>query len=156
MISSSPPPLRLWQQPSVVLGVLVLAGYFLVARGVGNLFPFSTFSMYSGLHTSTGSRLVARDARGELHELDAYDRWRCEPGIDAILRSRACPVGSDVYSIGYIDREAVEYLAAHTAVDSASGRETVEVLRRAWRFGGTHGAPQTADCPLLKCEAVRR
>jgi hypothetical protein len=149
-------PPRPWKQPAFVLGALVLAGYAVIARGVGNLYPFSTFSMYSSVHTTTGSRIVARDARGRLRELADYDQWRCEAGVDAMTEPRACAPGGEVYGIGYLDREAREYLAAHASASAAPGSEPVEVVRRVWRFGGAPGSPATVDCTIIRCEAVRR
>ena len=144
--------MSLWghaREPAVGLGAAVLVTYLLVARGLGDLYPFSTFSMYSAHPTDSGSRIVARDARGGLREVSSYDRWAC-PGTEALERADACGV---VTAIDYLDREAREYLDGHAAADTP-GSEPVEVVRRAWRFGGD--APVIRDCPLLRCRAVRR
>jgi hypothetical protein len=144
---------RAWRpDPASTLGAAVLATYLLVAQGIGDLYPFSTFSMYSAHPTDSGSRIVARDASGALRELSAYERWTC-PRDGALEQIDAC---GEVTTIDYLDREAREYLAEHAGPDAPAppGSEPVEVVRRIWRFGGE--APLVRDCPLARCRAVRR
>jgi hypothetical protein len=138
--------------PAFSLGAVVLATYLLVAQGIGDLYPFSTFSMYSAHPTDSGSRIVARDASGALRELSAYERWAC-PRAGALEQVDAC---GEVTTIEYLDREAREYLAEHESPDAPAlpGSEPIDVVRRTWRFGGE--APIVRDCPLVRCRAVRR
>lgn len=136
-------------QPAFVVAALVLVTYLLVARGLEDLYPFSTFSMYAGHATTSGSRIVARDSRGRLHEVESFDRWSCPP--EEVRGDDACGAA---YRIDYLDREAREYLAAHASASAAPGSEPVEVVRRVWQFGG--GAPVIRDCPILRCAAVPR
>lgn len=139
-------------QPAAALGALVLITYVLVARGLHDLYPFSTFSMYSGHATTAGSRIVARDAGGRIRELSAYDRWSCPP--EAGVQEKDAEACGEVYRIDYLDREAREYLSEHRTDRAAPGSEPVEVVRRIWQFGGA--APVTRDCPILRCSAVPR
>ena len=43
-----PPGPSTGRDPRLFLGVMVLTGYALTARGVENLYPFSVFPMYAG------------------------------------------------------------------------------------------------------------
>ena len=131
--------------------VLAFAGYVAIARGVGDLYPFSTFGMYSSERLSTSSRIVAVDAAGRSHEIDEYSAWDCDG--DLALDPSACPAERPFYYIPHSDREAADFLKTH----QASGRcnEPVAVVRRIWRLSDEAGPPPSSDCVLLSCRAVR-
>jgi hypothetical protein len=130
----------------------VLAGYVVIAQGVGNLYPFSTFEMYAGVSTHTASRVLALDAAGATHEIRDFEAYRCDT-LD--LQPAACRERGDYYSIGYVEREAAEYLAAQASVPPRGDELPIRLVRRIWRFHGT-GEPAVEDCALASCEAVRR
>lgn len=64
---------------------LALVGYLAIARGVENLYPFSTFNMYSVERAASASRVLARDAHGAVSEVTGWERWECDapPDLDA-------------------------------------------------------------------------
>lgn len=130
----------------------VLAGYFAVAQGLGNLYPFSTFEMYAGVEAHSASRLLARDGDGRVHEIREFSAYRCGP-ID--LRPAGCAGGEDYYTIGYVEREAAEDLAARTAAPMSGPARDVLLIRRVWRFHGPD-APSVDDCAVATCQAVAR
>ena len=135
-----------------MLGDLVCAAYFTVARVAGNLYPFSTFSMYSHHALGHPSRILARDAAGGLHEVDAFEAWSCPPMPP--LEQTRCDGRSDVETIEYLDRDADAYVRAHAA--KAPGGEPVDVVRHVWIFPEGDGAPRTEDCLVVHCTAERR
>ena len=130
----------------------VLAGYVVIAQGLGSLYPFSTFEMYAGASTHSASRLLARDAGGAMHEIREFGAYRCGP-LD--LQPVSCRSGGEYYTIGYVEREAGEYLASHSAASPASDARPVDLVRRIWRFHGA-GKPALEDCVVASCEAVVR
>ena len=139
-------------QPSVVLVALMFGGYVLTSRGLHDLFPFSTYSMYSGEHSVTASRIVARDQSGQLHELEDFAAWTCPAPID--FNPPRCSSGGAVYSIGYIDRDRQEYLDRARG-HSASARP-VTLTRHIWHFRSSNGPPTIEDCDLASCTAAPR
>lgn len=138
--------------PRLALAVVVCAAYFAVARVAGNLYPFSTFSMYSRRALGHPSRLLARDARGAVHEIAAFDRFRCPP-LPPLEQTR-CDGRSDVETIEYLDRDADAYVRAHRA--DAPGGEPVDLVRRVWIFPEGDGAPRTEDCLVARCSVELR
>lgn len=130
----------------------VLAGYFVIARGLGNLYPFSTFEMYAAVEARSASRLLAEDGEGRLHEIREFAAYRCG-SIDP--KPAACATGGDYYTIGYVEREAAEDLATRTAAPMNGAAQDVRLIRRVWRFHGP-GAPSVQDCMVATCQAVSR
>jgi hypothetical protein len=63
------------------LVAIAMLGYLAAARGVGNLYPFSTFEMYGATRLVDASRIVVRE-RDEVHELDRFSQWRCDSAPD--------------------------------------------------------------------------
>ena len=129
----------------------VLVGYFAIARGLGNFYPFSTFEMYAGLSAHTASRVLAVDAAGGEHEIRRFEGYRCD---SLELEPPSCREHGDYYRIGYVEREAAEYLAAQAAAPERGEGEPVRLVRRIWRFHGS-GPPTVEDCPVASCRAVR-
>lgn len=130
----------------------VLAGYVVIAQGLGNLYPFSTFEMYAGVSTHTASRVLALDSAGATHEIRDFEAFRCD-SLD--LEPAACRDHGEYYTIGYVEREATEYLAAQATASVHGDEQPVYLVRRIWRFHGG-GQPAVEDCPLASCHAVRR
>jgi hypothetical protein len=119
------------------VAVLALIGYLLAARGVGSLYPFSTFPMYSGAAGGAVSRLMARLPSGELVEVTDLVGWQCGK------MTQCGPAG-----IGYVDREREEHMRKH----SGSGGEAVQLVRRIFSFDGVERAPY---CVVAECRARR-
>jgi hypothetical protein len=140
---------RMWASPARVIGALVLTGYVGVSFAVRNLYPFSTFDMYSSIRTSA-SRIVARDEDGRVAEVRRFEEWSCEGPIDT-SPGKCGPPGSYFY-VPYLDEEARSYVGSHAG---GSRGAPVEVVRRIWWLDQP-GAPRTSDCLLQRCTAVRR
>lgn len=138
-----------WSDPRRVIGALVLGGYVTLALAVTNLYPVSVFDMYSHPRSSA-SRIVARDAAGNVREVRRYDRWRCEGPVD--VSPRACDTPRFDYS-NYLDAEQAAYVASHSNGDGQG--DPVEIVRRIWWLDEP-GPPRTTDCVLQRCTAVRR
>lgn len=130
----------------------VLAGYVAIAQGLGNLYPFSTFEMYAGVSTHSASRVVALDSGGATHEIRDFEAYGCD-SLD--LEPASCREHGDYYTIGYVEREAVEYLASPPSAPPHGDAQPIRLVRRIWRFQGP-GQPTIEDCPLARCQAVRR
>lgn len=134
--------------------VLVLTGYFGLARMIGNLYPFSTFPMYSGSRNdASASRIVVRTPDGKLEEVDQYVAWSCDASLDDVGPAR-CPELEMFYNIPYIDRELLDYVEAHSASDR--GGESVELVRQVWRFPDGPGSPRGEACVLARCRVRRK
>jgi hypothetical protein len=127
-----------------LISILALIGYFTAARGVENLYPVSTFPMFSGAAAPAISRVMTRTASGELHEVTEFTSWQCDnlPHLDATL----C---LDVPSIPYIDREREDHIRSHPG----AGAEPVELVRRIFSFDGVE---RPASCVIARCSATRR
>lgn len=131
-------------------------GYVLVARGVNNFYPFSTFSMYAATEESSASRVLARDAAGKDHEVSSFVNWSCEHPID--LNPSRCESLDGLgryYKIGYVDREMTSALEKTRPTSPEVSASPVTVFRRIWRFADDGGVSVT-DCELGACEAVPR
>jgi hypothetical protein len=130
-------------EPRWLVATLAFAGYFLAARGVGNLYPLSTFPMYSGAPAAALSRVMARTAAGEFLEVTDLVAWRCEtlPRLEDV----AC---ADARGIAYVDREREDHIRAH----AGAGAEPVELVRRVFSFDG---AARPAACVISRCAATR-
>ena len=144
--AGAPRPAR--ETAALAVATFSLVGYFLIARVVGNVYPFSTFPMYSGRHAPSGSRIVAKDVAGGLHEVTDGEAWECDSGA---LSARGC-VDDSVYYIGYVDREAIDFVRAHAGPDPRAA--PVELVRHIWSFPADRGPPMTRDCILGRCRAV--
>jgi len=142
-----------WDNPRRVVAALVLAGYVGVSFAVGNLYPFSVFDMYSRARTSA-SRIVARDARGQIVEVERYEGWQCDGPVD--VSPAACGEPGSYFYVGYLDAERAEYIAHHPGADGS--RAPVDVVRRIWwlETAASPGPPRTTDCVLQRCTAVHR
>jgi hypothetical protein len=130
----------------------VLAGYVVVAQGLGNLYPFSTFEMYAGVSAHTASRVLAVDSSGAPHEIRDFEGYRCD-SLD--LEPASCREHGEYYTIGYVEREAAEYFAAKASTPAHGEEQPLRLVRRIWRFHGG-GRPDVEDCPVASCRAVRR
>lgn len=130
----------------------VLAGYVAIAQGLGSLYPFSTFEMYAGVSTHTASRMLVVDSGGSTHEIRDYEAYRCD-SLD--LQPAACREHGEYYTIGYVEREAQEYLSTQASAPAHGDEERVQLVRRIWRFEGPK-EPAVEDCALSTCRAVRR
>jgi hypothetical protein len=135
-----------------VTALLALLGYLALARAAGNLYPFSSFNMYSTERLASASRVVARDEHGAVHELDEYSGWDCPAPPD--LAPHSCPAQWPFYYIPYLDREAADLLRDRAA--SLPDAPMVTLIRRVWRLGDRPGAPPIEDCVLRTCRAVPR
>ncbi len=154
---------RIERRAAVAVAVLSFLGYLVVARIVGNVYPFSTFPMYAGEHRSTGSRIVAKDEAQGLHEVSDGSAWMCDAAsVDGAppgetpppaLDPHAC-TGDGVYVIDYVDRAAIDYVRTHGGGDRRA--RPVELVRHIWTFPDDRGPPTTSDCHMASCRAVLR
>jgi hypothetical protein len=140
---------RMWADPRRAVGLLVLGGYVGISFAVRNLYPFSVFDMYSRSRTSA-SRIVARDEHGQLAEVERFDGWLCEGPVDT--SPGRCGTPGSYFYVPYLDESRIEYIAKHPGDGHG---DPVEVIRRIWWLDEP-GAPQTTDCVLQRCSAVRR
>ncbi len=144
-------PARMWADPRLAVGLLVLAGYVGISFAVRNQYPFSVFDMYAGSRASA-SRIVARDAHGELAEVERFDAWSCEGPVDT--SPDRCGAPGSYFYVPYLDASRASYISSHSSHGGDDGAR-VEVVRRIWWLDGP-GAPRTTDCVLQRCTAVRR
>jgi hypothetical protein len=131
--------------PRRILALLVLAGYCGVSYAVQNLYPFSTFDMYSR-HAQSASRVIARDASGRAAEVSRFVGWRCDGAIDASAE-RCRDFGRFDYT-PYKDDEAIHWIASH----GGEGGAPIDLVRRIWWLAPD--GERTDDCLLARCRAT--
>jgi hypothetical protein len=131
------------------LALLACAGYFAAARLAVNFYPLSVYDMYASRAESSSSRLVARNASGELKEVTDFRDWSCPTAVEA--RPAQC-AQFPFYYVPYLDREAIDWVNRRSA---AGGGEPVEVVYQIWRFSGL-AAPQSETCVIARCSASMR
>lgn len=128
--------------------LVLLAAYVAAARGVGNLYPFSTFEMYGGTRLTTASRIAVVDADG-VHEVERFLRWRCAAPID--VDPRRCTKEWPYFHVEARDREVLAHI--ERAPEPGNDARDVNLIRRVWR--ATEDGPMIAsDCKLARCEAA--
>ncbi len=130
------------------LALLAFCGYFVAARSATNFYPLSVYDMYASRAEDSASRIVARDASGELREVTEYREWLCPSAVAA--DPTRCPQ-FPFYYVPYVDRKAIDWVNRRS--DAGDG-EPVEVVYRIWRLS-PDGPPQTDTCVLARCEARR-
>jgi hypothetical protein len=128
--------------------IVLLVAYVAAARGVGNLYPLSTFEMYGGTRLTTASRIAVIDADG-VHEVERFSRWRCAATVD--VDPRHCPQQWPYFHVEARDREVLAHIE-RAAKPGADARD-VTVFRRVWR-AADDGPMVASDCELARCEAA--
>ena len=129
------------------LSVMVI--YVVSARGLGNVYPVSTFEMYGGSTMRAASRIVARSESGEAVELRTYSRWRCDRFVDPA--PQACLASWPYDHQPSVDERAAA--AINRAPKPVAETVRVEVVRRIWRLHPDEPEPSVSDCVLARCEA---
>lgn len=128
----------------LIRALLWTVAYAAIARGVGNLYPFSTFEMYGGTQLGSASRIAVRTDDG-VAEVERFTRWRCATPPDP--DPRTCREAWPYFHIEAVDRTAVAWIAA-APPPQGTGR-SAEVIRRVWRLVPTR---EIHDCVLAVCE----
>jgi hypothetical protein len=141
---------------SLALSLVVLVGYAGAALGVTNAFPLSTFPMYSDSAFTTGARLVVRDQDGEYTEVVRWTAWTCEPELEyELVELTMCPDGEIAQPAGYLSKDALDHIRAHTPTAASSDVvEPVALVIRAWRLDRPEML--ALDCLVATCTAARR
>ncbi|GEM_PF-2049459 len=142
----------------VFLGLVICLAYVLIAAQLQNLYPFSTFPMYSSSVFTSGARLVAVDEAGVAHEITDFEAWSC-PELGTVDRVM-CPDGELTQPTGYLAKEAIDYIFAHPAPRAEHGAQpespAVSLVVRTWRLDTPEGETRVLDCPVSACTAERR
>jgi hypothetical protein len=126
------------------LSALVLIGYLAAARGVGSLYPLSTFPMYAAPAGEAVTRIMAHTAGGEWVEVGDLEGWQCDT-LPHLETTRCGGAGG----IAYVDREREDFIRRHLG----SGGEPIELVRRVFSFDGVVRPPY---CVISRCRARRR
>ncbi len=137
-----------------MLAVLVFAGYASIATMV-RVFPFSTFDMYAHPET-TASRLLARDASGQVGEVTRFGSWLCDGNLEKSSAPILCGAAGSFSFTPYQDQDLLHWVRTNPGVADAPRSEPVELVRRIWRLGNSDGPPKVEDCLVTRCRAVRR
>ncbi len=135
---------------------MVLLGYLAISRVVVNLFPFSSFAMFSSAPRATDQEvrachLLAVGLDGRALDVKSYRTWNCPPWQEAAQRSSAelgCtpPFNVEEHIRAYLEEEEHGY-------DPAALR--VDLVRRMWAFP-PDGSVSLHDFPVASCRAVPR
>jgi hypothetical protein len=122
----------------------LLAAYLVTARGVGNLYPFSTFEMYGSATTESASRIIVLEG-DEPREVREYAGFDCAQPVSP--DPRACLSQWPFTHLPEVDA------AAARAINRSSGTGAdVRIVRRIWRF---EDGETIEDCVLAMCRAER-
>lgn len=137
------------------VSLLALGAYVGIALGVENLYPFSTFPMYSDSKFESGARLVVLSDDGIAREVEDYVGWAC---VDlAPVETTVCPDGELSQPEGYLLKEAYDYIDAHPPADvDDPTRRDVELVIRTWRLTPGETDVTRLDCPVHRCRARLR
>ncbi len=127
---------------------IVLLVYVVAARGVGNLYPLSSFEMYGSTRLTTASRIAVQTDRG-VQEIERFSRWRCAtpPSVDP----RICLAQWPYFHVEARDREVLDHI--RDAADPGTDAQPVTVIRRVWRLPAD-GPAVASECVLAQCEAA--
>lgn len=137
---------------SRAVSVLMLAGYAGIALGVENLYPFSTFPMYSDWKQNSGSRLIVLADDGVPREVKEFDAWTC---LDfKPIERTVCSDGEESIPAGYLVKEAYDYIGKHPPSDvDDPDRVQVGIVLRTWRLTSGETDVEILDCPIHECRA---
>lgn len=127
--------------------------YFLTARGLHNVFPFSIFDMYEMRAPSVATRLFVLDSSGHIDELHRFDSFQCNPSSPKLQELSVCGEEAQLGSIPYVARDIQLILDAR--LKPVSSGEEVKLIARTWRLQETPGPSPFQDCVLARCRAVR-
>ena len=136
--------------PLLFLKIAVFLAYMGIAWGVGNLYPFSVFDMYSFDKADSASHLLVRDSLGVAHEVFDYTAFCYDKQLTVGLAS--CGPPGSFYSLPRKDLEVLRYVQRHRS-RSAQGRPAT-LVRRIWRLEDKPGPPDYHDCDLLPIRVV--
>lgn len=126
----------------------LILGYCFIAHRLGEFYPFSPLSMFSGgLHTS--SRLGFEVEEGKTCEIRHFKSFACERTVWEVAASE-CRRGSH----RELDRRAFDYIG-NNVWPSFDGYATVkgQLVRRVYTID-ENGKLKTDTCRFMTCEAV--
>lgn len=137
---------------SRAVSVLMLAGYAGIALGVENLYPFSTFPMYSDWNLDSGSRLIVLGDDDVPREVKEFDAWTC-PDLRPVEKAM-CSDGEESIPAGYLVKEAYDYIGKHppSNIDDPN-RIEVDIVLRTWRLTPGKADVEILNCPIQQCRA---
>ena len=133
-----------------IVVALAMVGYLAIARVLGDVYPFSTFSMYGGATLDSASRIVVVGDGGAA-EIESFATLACDREID--VAPLACVEEWPYTHFPAVDQQAAAAIAARSGPPGRG--HAVAIVRRIWRFDAS-GSPVIArDCELARCEATR-
>jgi hypothetical protein len=137
----------------VAVSLFVFLTYLLVALGVQNIYPFSTFPMYSESNDPQGARFIGL-VDGEPREIFDFVGWTCPEEVVQFGRL-ACPDGGPALPTEYLVKEATDHIAAHSVEAPSPDAVRVSLVVRTWDLRpGEDDTPR--DCPVMQCVAVEQ
>lgn len=144
------------RDPLVTVSLISFVAYFVIARALLDLFPFSIFPMYAGSlpvapdGVVLGCQVLAKEGDGLAIDVHEYRQWNCpqwEEAMAASLDSTGCARHDNV------EDPIIEHL--RRSAGTAANAVPVTLVRRVWAF--RDGAPaKVADTVIASCQAVRR
>lgn len=135
--------MNVWRARAAMLAL----AYVATSRGVGNLYPWSSFEMYGATRLTTASRIAVR-VDGRVAEIERFSRWRCE--APPVVDPRRCVGQWPYFHVEARDLEVLAHIDA--AGDPGDAGRPAVVVRRVWRLGD--GPAQAEDCELARCEVA--
>ncbi len=120
--------------------MLAFAVWTALAFQIGDRYPFGRFEFFSA-RMDSARRVFARDAAGRLYEPMDFTGYHCDQ-----------PIAPDRDALDGSEKAPLVYMAEHEG--PPGGPETLEVLRRTYRFEDGKAAPEVTDEPLMSCTAT--
>ncbi len=133
------------------VSIITWLSYVIVALGVTNLYPFSTFPMYSDSVHANPMRMLGRTADGEVFEVKSYTNWQCED-LDALRPEDIHCEGSTLTPVGYLVKQNLDLMRQH----AGGGDTPVWVIVRAWDLPADGPPSAPVDCDVRACFATER
>ncbi len=124
-----------------------------MSLGVQDLYPFSTYPMYSSGAESGGARFIAL-VNGEPREISDFVDWSCPTEIHQ-LGWWDCPEGPPASPAEHLVKEATDHIAAHSVEQRSADATDASLVVRAWDLR-RHEDDTPRDCPVMECSAVEQ
>ncbi|MCB9507652.1 MAG: hypothetical protein H6700_08875 [Myxococcales bacterium] len=129
----------------------VIGVYVAVAWTVGNLFPFSTFSMYARARwNSLVERTVVVDETGRAYAASDFVVNDCP---DRSEWHECAAIPGTAAGIPYIEQRLVQRLAEHRADAVGEPSEPIRIVRRTWDLA--NGGALVEECEVARCRGRR-
>ena len=108
------------------------------------VYPLDTFSMYADLPEPQQTAILLRDARGNVHRVEDYAAFACEPLAEPLFTQCPTPI-----RLGHKGDEVLRHVRRHAA--PAVDGVPVQLIARSWQLRPGDLPQWQNDCLLARC-----